>query len=192
MLKSLSCFKPSASLVVEASDFLKAKHELSSVMMVPRIKCIYLSVGAGKFFKNSADMEKIQNAVSYIANQKAVLTKAKKSVAAFDVREGMKTGVKVSLRGKKMCEFLDRLKLIYLARLRDFRGLSSKSFNGKSFSLGVKDASLVFPEVIAKLNTYDFSFGMNITFVFNNDNNKLQKEVMEYLGLPFEDSKIFE
>lgn len=186
-----SCFQKSIELLPSINNLLKEKHSFKNVMMVPQLKVIYLSVGAGKFFKNSADMQKIQDAVSYIATQKAVLTKAKKSVAAFDVREGMKTGVKVSLRGKKMFEFVDRLKLIYLARMRDFKGLSSKSFNGKSYSFGLKDSALVFPEVVSKLNTYDFSFGMNITFVFNIINNVLQKDFLESLGLPFEDSERF-
>lgn len=192
MPKMLSCFGPSQSLVNQINSEIKSKHSLKNIMMVPQFKVVYLSVGAGKFFKNSASMEKIQTALTYIAGQKAVMTKAKKSVASFDVREGMKTGVMVSLRGKKMFEFLDRLKLVYLPRMRDFKGLKPNSFNGKSYSFGLKDASLVFPELIAKLNTYDFSFGMNVTLVFNMSNKKLQREVIESIGLPFEDSKTFE
>ncbi|WP_342262153.1 large ribosomal subunit protein uL5 [Alphaproteobacteria bacterium endosymbiont of Tiliacea citrago] len=192
MSKLSHVFQSSYSLIESVNQELKSRNSLKNIMMVPKIKAIYLSVGAGKFFKNSADMEKIQKSLSFIANQHAVLTTAKKSVAAFDVREGMKTGVKVTMRGKKMYEFIDRLKLIYLPRMRDFKGLSSKSFNGKSYSFGLKDSTLVFPEIIAKLNTYDFTFGMNITFVFNVANNNLQKNVLESFGLPFEDSKAFE
>lgn len=191
MSKMSVCFVDSYSLVDSIRKDVKEKNSLKNIMMVPQLKAIYISVGASRFFKNSADMEKIQLAVSYIACQKAIFTKAKRSVASFDVREGMNTGVKVSMRGKKMFQFLDRLKLIYLPRIRDFKGLNPNSFNEKAYSFGLNDAALVFPEVIFKLNTYDFTFGLNITFVFNCSAKKLQQEILESYGLPFENSEIF-
>lgn len=175
----------SKSLYQKAVINLKESENLSNDLMVPSIKVIHLSVGAGKFFKNSADMEKVQKALSLIAGQHAVMTVARKSVASFDVREGMKTGLKVTLRKDRMFEFLDRLKLIYLPRVRDFQGFDFSSFNGKSFSIGIKDAAAVFPEIISIMNTYDFTFGLNITMVFNIESNKLQAKVLQQLGFPF-------
>lgn len=161
------------------SDSLKNK------MMVPRIEVVYITSGAGKVLKNDLDLKRYIEALTLISGQKAVVTKAKKSVAAFNLREGDANGIRVTLRKNRMYEFLDRLKSIYLARMPDFRGLDRSSFNGKSFSMGIHRAHTVFPEIASIMNVYDFQFGLNINIVFNIDSTNLQVKVLEQLGIPF-------
>lgn len=158
---------------------------LKNKLMVPLIKVIYITTGAGKVLKNDLELKRYIEAFSLIAGQKAVVTKAKKSVSAFMLREGDYNGVKVTLRKNKMYEFLDRLKTVYFARMPDFRGLDRKSFNGKSISIGIKRAHSVFPEVASVMNVYDFMFGLNINIVFNIADKDLQVQVLEKLGIPF-------
>lgn len=155
----------------------------SNVMEVPRFKKVVISMGAGAYFADSAKMEQAMNALTYIAGQKACFKSAKKSIAAFKVREGMKTGIMVTLRKKRMYEFLDRFRNIVLPRIRDFRGFDEKSMNGKAFSFGVKDYS-IFPEVREFLKTTE-SLGLNITFVVNKNDPIAFKEVLLGLGFPF-------
>jgi len=161
--------------------------EFANDMMVPRLKKVVLSMGLGKIFKNSAEVEKAFNALKVISGQKPIYALAKKSIAGFDVREGMKTGIKVTLRKKMMDDFLTRLSVQALPKLRDYEGFNSKSFNGKSFSYGVKDASKLFSEIIELLGHYDLYIGMNITFVFDKECKEAQKMYMIELGLPFQD-----
>ncbi len=158
---------------------------LKTVMQVPKIEKIILSIGAGSIFNDSAKMENALNALSYISGQKACYTIAKKSIATFKLREGMKVGMKVTLRSNKMYEFMDRLRNIVLPRLRDFRGFDQKSFNKKSYSFGLKDYT-VFPEVREFLKSVD-NLGLNVTFVCNQENEPMFKAVLMGLGFPFKD-----
>ena len=171
----------------EIREEIKDKHGFSSVMQVPRIEKVVLSIGAGKIFADSSKMDSTQEVLSYIAGQKACFRTAKKSVAGFKVREGMKTGIMVTLRKANMYEFLDRLRNIALPRLRDFRGFNEKSFNGKSFSFGLKDYT-IFPEVRALMKSYEL-LGVNITIVVNKNDEKAFKSVLLGLGFPFKGDK---
>lgn len=154
-------------------------------MQVPVIKKIVLSVGAGKFFKDKTKMADLQKALSYIACQHACLTKAKKSVSAFEVREGMETGMMVTLRKDKMNNFIDRLIYLYLPRLREFKGFDSKSFNKNSFSFGIKNVFECCDEIKENMNRHDLYFGMNVTFVFSNINVPAQELFMRKINFPF-------
>jgi len=154
-----------------------------SVMQVPRLEKIVISMGAGSYFTDSAKMEQAMNALTFIAGQKACYRTAKKSIATYKVREGMKTGLMVTLRKKRMYEFMDRLRNIVLPRIRDFRGFEEKSINGKAFSMGIKDY-LVFPEVREFLKNTE-SLGLNITFVTNKDDAPAFKALLLGFGFPF-------
>lgn len=161
------------------------KLNFKSVMQVPRLEKIVISMGTGSIFTDSAKMEQALNALTYLAGQKACYRQAKKSIAAFKVREGMNTGVMVTLRKVRMYEFLDRLRNIALPRLREFRGFNANSINGKAFSFGLKDYS-IFPEVREFLKNTD-TLGLNITFVVNKENPEAFKELLIGFGLPFKE-----
>lgn len=169
----------------EICPALKKKFEYSSVMEAPRMQKIVLSIGAGSVFTDSAKMEQMLNALTYIGGQKACFTVAKKSVAGFKVREGMKTGMMVTLRKKRMYEFLDRLRNMVLPNIREFKGWNAKSINGKAFSFGLKDYT-IFPEIREFLKNCDIH-GMNLTFVFDKGNDAAIKELLLGLGFPFID-----
>jgi large subunit ribosomal protein L5 len=178
-------YKLMKELKNEVSSKVKKEFNVENIMMIPRLEKVILSSGAGKMFKNSQEMDRLAKAMSYIAAQKAVLTSARKSIAGFDVREGMKIGAKVTLRKEKMWDFLERLKLLTLPRMRDFKGFDTNSFNDRTFNFGIKDVALAFFELPDLMNVYDFTFGMNITFVFSKADKNLQKKVLEELGFPF-------
>lgn len=167
----------------EICPLVKKELGFKSVMQVPKLEKIVLSMGAGSYFADSAKMEQAMQALTYIAGQKACYRQAKKSIATFKVREGMKTGIMVTLRGNRMYEFMDRLRNIVLPRIRDFRGFDEKSINGKAFSMGMKDY-LVFPEVREFLKNTD-SVGLNITFVVNKEDPAAFKALMLGFGFPF-------
>lgn len=162
---------------------IKKSFNFSTVMQVPRLEKIVLSMGAGSYFGDSAKMEQALKALTYIAAQKACYRTAKKSIASFKVREGMNTGIMVTLRKEKMYEFMDRLRNVVLPRMRDFRGFDEKSINGKAFSVGIKDY-LIFPEVRECAGNVD-SLGMNMTFVVNKNDNKAFKALLLGFGFPF-------
>lgn len=166
---------------------IKEKFKFSSVMQVPKLDKIVLSIGAGSFFNDTAKMEHAMSALSYIAGQKACFTKAKKSIAGFKVREGMKTGLFVTLRKDKMYEFLDRFRNISLPRMRDFRGLNESAINGRAFSFGIKDYA-IFPEVRDLLKNTE-NIGLNITFVTNKNDKKAFKALLIGFGLPFKEKE---
>jgi large subunit ribosomal protein L5 len=163
---------------------VKKAHNLKSNMAVSRIEKVVISVGMGDFFADTAKCNSCLQAVTYIAGQKACFKKAKQSVAAFKIREGMNVGAMVTLRKARMYEFLDRLRNMALPRMRDFKGFKVNSFNGRAFSFGLKDIS-IFPEVKDLMKTLD-SFGLNITIVSNIDNKEIFKSVLLGLGFPFE------
>lgn len=163
---------------------VKKAMNFGSIMEVPKMEKIVISMGAGSYFGDSTKMEQAMNALTYLSGQKACFSKAKKSIASFKVREGMKTGLFVTLRKNRMYEFMDRFRNLVLPRIRDFRGFNEKSFNGKSFSIGLKDY-LVFPEVREFLKNTD-GLGLNVTFVVNKEDPKAFKELLLGFGFPFE------
>src|SRR5213082_3052422 len=155
----------------------------ANVMAVPKLEKIALNVGLGEATGNSKLMDGAVNELSAIAGQKPVVTKAKKSIAAFKLREGMSIGCMVTLRGDRMYEFLDRLMNVALPRVRDFRGVSPKSFDGRgNYTLGLKD-QLIFPEI--DFNKVDKTRGMNISIVTTARNDEQARSLLKALGMPF-------
>ncbi len=157
--------------------------EIQNPMQVPALEKIIISVGTGFAMKDNKLMQNIQDTISLIAGQRATIIEARKSVAGFKVREGMPVGVKVTLRGKKMYEFLDRLISIALPRVKDFRGIKRNGFDGRgNYNFGLNE-QLIFPEV-----NYDSIMqihGMNITMVTTSDSDKEALALLEKMGMPF-------
>ncbi|WRD82288.1 50S ribosomal protein L5 [Helicobacter pylori] len=157
--------------------------DIKNPMLLPKLEKIVISVGAGAYAKDMKIMQNIAQTISLIAGQKAVITKVKKSVAGFKIREGMAVGAKVTLRNKRMYNFLEKLIVISLPRVKDFRGISRNGFDGRgNYTFGINE-QLIFPEVV-----YDdimVSHGMNITMVTSTDNDKEAFKLLELLGLPF-------
>ncbi|GAA9246741.1 50S ribosomal protein L5 [Helicobacter pylori] len=157
--------------------------DIKNPMLLPKLEKLVISVGAGAYAKDMKIMQNIAQTISLIAGQKAVITKAKKSVAGFKIREGMAVGAKVTLRNKRMYNFLEKLIVISLPRVKDFRGISRNGFDGRgNYTFGINE-QLIFPEVV-----YDdimVSHGMNITMVTSTDNDKEAFKLLELLGLPF-------
>ena len=157
--------------------------EIKNVMAVPRLNKIVINMGVGEATQNSKIMDPAVNELGQISGQKPVVTKAKKSIAAFKVREGQTIGAMVTLRGTKMYEFLDRLISITLPRVRDFRGVSTKSFDGRgNYTMGLKD-QLIFPEIdYAKVDKLK---GMNVTIVTTASDDNTARSLLKHLGMPF-------
>lgn len=167
----------------EVAPALMQKFQYKSVMQVPKVDKIVVSVGCGDCKENAKALEAVIKDISTIVGQKAVATTAKKSVANFKLREGMKVGVKVTLRADRMWEFLDRLFNVALPRVRDFRGISGDAFDGRgNYSLGVKE-QIIFPEIdydkIEKLR------GMNISICTTAQSDEEGRELLKLLGAPF-------
>ena len=162
---------------------LKEELELGNPMLIPALEKIVISVGAGEASRDSKLMQNIQDTISLIAGQHAVVTKARKSEAGFKIREGMPVGVMVTLRGDRMWNFLQKLIYIALPRVKDFRGLPKSGFDGRgNYNFGL-DEQLMFPEV-----DYDNiikTHGMNITIVTSTDSDKEAYKLLELLGFPF-------
>jgi large subunit ribosomal protein L5 len=155
----------------------------SNVMAVPKLEKISINIGLGEATQNAKLMDGAVNELTQIAGQKPVVTKAKKSIAAFKLREGMPIGCMVTLRGDRMYEFFDRLVNVALPRVRDFRGVSSKSFDGRgNYTLGVRD-QLIFPEIdYAKV---DKTKGMNVTITTTARSDAEGVALLRGLGMPF-------
>jgi large subunit ribosomal protein L5 len=154
-----------------------------NVMAVPRIEKISINIGMGEATQNAKILDGAVNELGQIAGQKPVITKAKKSIAAFKLREGMPIGVMVTLRGERMYEFLDRLVTVALPRVRDFRGVSPKSFDGRgNYTLGIRD-QLIFPEI--DYNKVDKTRGMNITIATTARTDAEGLALLRHLGMPF-------
>jgi large subunit ribosomal protein L5 len=154
-----------------------------NVMAVPKIDKISINIGLGEATQNPKLMDGAVNELSAIAGQKPVVTKAKKSVAAFKLREGMPIGCMVTLRGDRMFEFFDRLVNVALARVRDFRGISSKSFDGRgNYTLGLKD-QLIFPEI--DYNKVEKTKGMNICITTTARTDAEGLALLKQMGMPF-------
>ena len=162
---------------------LMEKLKYKSVMQVPKIKKISINQGLGAAVNDKKLIQAGVDELTLIAGQKAVATKAKKSISNFKLREGMPIGAKVTLRGDMMYEFLDRLISVAIPRVRDFRGLNNKGFDGNgNYTLGVKE-QIIFPEIsIDKINKVT---GMNITIVIDSNTDKESFELLKAFGMPF-------
>ena len=168
----------------EVAPALMKKFEYKSVMQVPKIDKIVVNVGCGEARENAKVLDAVVNDLSTITGQKAIITKAKKSVANFKVREGMPVGAKVTLRGEKMWEFLDRLFNVALPRVRDFRGISANAFDGRgNYALGVKE-QLIFPEI--EYDKIDKIRGMDIVICTTAQSDEEARELLTLVGAPFE------
>ncbi len=162
---------------------LMEKFAYKSVMQIPRFEKIVINVGAGDAKDNSKVIDNIINDLTIITGQRAVPTLAKKSVANFKLRQGMKIGAKVTLRGDKMYEFMDRLFSLALPRVRDFKGINPNGFDGRgNYSLGLKE-QLVFPEI--EYDKVDKIRGMDITFVTTATTDEEARELLTLMGAPF-------
>ena len=154
-----------------------------NVMAVPKVEKVSVNIGLGEATQNGKLMDGAVNELGQIAGQKPVITKAKKSIAAFKLREGMSIGTMVTLRGDRMYEFLDRLMNVALPRVRDFRGVSSKSFDGRgNYTLGIKD-QLIFPEI--DYNKVEKVKGMNISIITTAKTDAEGLSLLKQMGMPF-------
>ena len=154
-----------------------------NVMAVPKIDKVSVNIGLGEATQNAKLMDGAVNELGQIAGQKPVITKAKKSIAAFKLREGMAIGTMVTLRGDRMYEFLDRLMNVALPRVRDFRGVSTKSFDGRgNYTLGIKD-QLIFPEI--DYNKVEKVKGMNISITTTAKTDAEGLALLKFMGMPF-------
>ena len=168
----------------EVAPALMKKFEYKSTMQIPRIEKIVVNVGCGDVKDNAKGMEAVVNEISAITGQRAVITKARKSVANFKLREGMAVGVKVTLRQDKMWEFLDRLFNIALPRVRDFRGINPNSFDGRgNYALGIKE-QLIFPEI--EYDKIDKIRGMDIVVCTTAETDEEARELLRLMGAPFQ------
>ncbi|MBQ3886490.1 MAG: 50S ribosomal protein L5 [Acutalibacteraceae bacterium] len=169
--------------VKEAAPALMKKFSYKSVMQIPKLEKIVINVGAGEAKENSKAIEAISGDLAKITGQKPVVCRAKKSVANFKLREGMPNGVKVTLRGDKMYEFMDRLFNVALPRVRDFRGINPNSFDGRgNYNMGLKE-QLIFPEI--DFDKIDKVRGMDICFVTTATTDEEARELLTLMGAPF-------
>ena len=167
----------------EIRDKLKEQFSYSSVMKVPRVQKITVNMGVGDAKVNARALDKAVDELTIIAGQRAQITRAKKSIAGFKIREGMPIGAKVTLRGARMWEFLDRLISIALPRIRDFRGLSPASFDGRgNYSIGIRE-QIIFPEV--DYDDVETVRGLDVTITTSADTDEEAFALLRELGLPF-------
>ncbi|MBQ3589588.1 MAG: 50S ribosomal protein L5 [Clostridia bacterium] len=167
----------------EVAPALMAKFNYKSPMQIPKFDKIVINVGAGDAKDNSKVIDSIIDEITLISGQKAVPTYAKKSVANFKLREGVKIGVKVTLRGDRMYEFMDRLFTFALPRVRDFKGINPNGFDGRgNYSMGLRE-QLIFPEI--EYDKVDKIRGMDITFVTTATTDEEAKELLTLMGAPF-------
>ena len=163
---------------------LKDKFQYSNVMEVPKLEKITINMGLGEAKENAKILESAIEEIALIAGQKPVVTKAKKSIANFKVRQGMPVGAKVTLRGDRMYEFADKLFNIALPRVRDFKGVSRNAFDGRgNYSMGIKE-QLIFPEI--SYDQVETIKGMNIVFTTTAKTDEEAQALLELLGMPFE------
>ena len=167
----------------EVAPALMKKFEYKSVMQIPKLDKIVLNVGCGEARENAKVVDSIINDLTQISGQKPVVCKAKKSVANFKLREGMPIGVKVTLRGDRMYEFLDRFFNLALPRVRDFRGINPNSFDGRgNYAMGIKE-QLIFPEI--DYDKIDKVRGMDIIMVTTANTDEEARELLKLMGAPF-------
>ena len=169
------------------SEVAKAMHDkfqYKNVMEIPKIEKVVINMGVGEAVGNSKALESAVADMTQIAGQKPVITKAKKSIAAFKIREGMNLGCKVTLRGERMYEFLDKLMNLTLPRVRDFHGVSATGFDGRgNYTLGLKE-QLIFPEI--EYDKVDKARGMDITIVTTATTDEEGRDMLKMMGMPFE------
>ncbi len=167
----------------EVMKKLRDEFSIGNVMAIPKIEKVVLNMGIGEAISNAKVLDNAVDELTILAGQKPVVTKAKKSIASFKLREGVAIGTMVTLRGDRMYEFLDRLINIALPRVRDFRGVPSKSFDGRgNYTLGVRD-HLIFPEI--DYSKVDKAKGMNITIVTTAKNDEQARFLLREMGMPF-------
>lgn len=167
----------------EIKNELMSKFSYSSVMQVPKIEKIVINIGVGDAVGNSKLLDESVAELELITGQKPIITKAKKSIATFKLREGMPIGTKVTLRGEKMYNFLDKLVSISLPRVRDFRGVSADSFDGRgNYTLGIKE-QLIFPEI--NFDKVNKTRGMDIVIVTTAKTDEEARELLTQFGMPF-------
>lgn len=167
----------------EVAKGLMEKFGYKNIMEIPKIEKVVLNMGVGEAVSNPKVLDIAVNDMMIIAGQKPVVTRAKKSIAAFKIREGMPIGAKVTLRGQRMYEFLDKLLNIALPRVRDFRGVSPKSFDGRgNYTMGIKE-QLIFPEI--EYDKIDKVRGMDIIIVTTAKTDEEARELLKLMGMPF-------
>lgn len=161
---------------------LVKKYKFKNILSVPKIQKIVVNMGVGKAVDNKKLIEDAVRSLSVITCQRPLVTKAKKAIAGFKLREGQAIGCKVTLRGKRMFEFMDRLISIVLPRIRDFRGLSPKSFDGRgNYTLGITEQA-VFPEI--NIDSVEAVQGMDVTFVISGNSDEQSRELLKLIGMP--------
>ncbi|HWJ03605.1 MAG TPA: 50S ribosomal protein L5 [Verrucomicrobiae bacterium] len=169
--------------VKEVSPALLQKFSYKNVMQIPKIEKVVINMGVGEAIGNAKAMDSAVTDLTKIAGQKPVVTRAKKSIAAFKLREGMAIGTKVTLRGERMYEFIDKLFNVALPRVRDFRGVSPKAFDGRgNYTLGLKE-QLIFPEI--EYDKIDKLRGMDVVFVTTAKSDEEARELLKLMGMPF-------
>ena len=169
--------------LAEAVPALQQKFGYKNVMQIPRLEKVIINMGLGDCKDNAKALEVAVSELGQIAGQKPLVTKAKKSVANFKLRQGMNVGAKVTLRGARMEEFIDKLVNIALPRVRDFRGVSNKAFDGRgNYALGIKE-QLIFPEI--EYDKVEKIRGMEMIFVTTAKTDEEAKELLRLLGMPF-------
>lgn len=167
----------------EIAPAIAKEFGIDNVMAIPKLEKIIVNMGVGEAIGNAKVLDTAVEELTTITGQKPVITKAKKSIAAFKLRQGMSIGTMVTLRGERMYEFLDRLISVALPRVRDFRGISSKAFDGRgNYTLGIKE-QLIFPEI--DFNKVDKTRGMNISIVTTAQNDEQSRALLKALGMPF-------
>lgn len=168
----------------EIRQALQEKFQYKNVMEIPKLEKVVINIGVGDAVGNAKALEAAVNDLTIIAGQKPVITKAKKSIANFKVREGMALGTKVNLRGERMYEFLDKLINVALPRVRDFRGVSATAFDGRgNYALGLKE-QLIFPEI--EYDQVERVTGMDIIVVTSAKTDEEARELLTLCGMPFE------
>ena len=163
---------------------LQEKYNYKNIMQIPKVTKIVINMAVGEAVTNSKALDAAVGDMTIISGQKPIITKAKKSIAAFKVREGMNLGCKVTLRGQRMYEFLDKLMNLALPRVRDFHGISLSGFDGRgNYTLGLKE-QLIFPEI--EYDKIDKARGMDITIVTTAKNDEESRDMLALMGMPFE------
>ncbi|DAA96763.1 TPA: 50S ribosomal protein L5 [Candidatus Gastranaerophilales bacterium HUM_9] len=172
-----------AKYLEDVKPAMKEKFGYENDMMIPKVHKIVLNMGVGEASHNSKIADVIEAQLTKIAGQKSVVTKAKKSIASFKLREGMPVGAMVTLRGERMYDFLQKLICVVLPRIRDFRGISPKSFDGRgNYTLGLKEQSL-FPEI--SYDEIDLVKGMNVSIITTAKTDDEARELLHLMGMPF-------
>lgn len=169
----------------EIAPALQQKFAYTNVMQIPKVDKVVINMGVGEAVQNSKAIDSALGDLMKITGQRPIVTRAKKSISAFKLREGMPIGCKVTLRGQRMYEFMDRLLSVALPRVRDFRGVSAKAFDGRgNYTLGIKE-QLIFPEI--EYDKIDKLRGMDIVFVTTAKTDEEARELLRGFGMPYRD-----